>query len=74
LDGYNADVLSIGANQPDFTGSDAFVDAMISGANALSLSLSKRARTYSQAQRAKMITQRTQIVNPIADFRSQTWI
>jgi hypothetical protein len=63
LDGHNADVLSIGANQPDFTGSDAFVDAMISGANAPSLSLSKRARIRSRAQREKMITQRTQIVN-----------
>ena len=65
LDGHNADVLSIGADQPDFTDTDAFVDAMVSGANTLSLSLSKRARIRSRAQRGKMITQRTQIVNSI---------
>jgi hypothetical protein len=62
-------VLSIGADQPDFTDTDAFVDAMVSGANTLSLSLSKRARIRSRAQRGKMITQRTQIVNSIVDFR-----
>jgi hypothetical protein len=65
-------VLSIGADQPDFTDTDAFVDAMVSGANTLSLSLSKRARIRSRAQRGKMITQRTQIVNSIVILDRRT--
>ena len=68
LNRHNADVLSIGADQPDFTDTDAFVNAMVSGANTLSLSLSKRARIRSRAQRGEIITQRTQIVNSDCGF------
>jgi hypothetical protein len=37
LNGYDTDVLTIGADQPDFTNPDAFVDAMVFGANTLLL-------------------------------------
>jgi len=35
LNGYYTDVLTLGADQPDFTDSDAFVDTMVFGANTL---------------------------------------
>ena len=33
LNGHDADMLTIGADQPDFADTNAFVDTMISGAN-----------------------------------------
>lgn len=63
MNGYDTDMLTFGADQPDFTNSDAFVDTMVFGANTLlPLTIQTRPDPLPGAA-GKIITQTMQIVN-----------